>query len=412
MIGPDTCEVTRNHRSLALLKAFFTGILLPLILTAQVAQASSQPIEVEISLPDNSTEDLVWVSESGWPLTVQMRIDQKHLKRVEATPDNGFMLTLRGRRASRNGPIHVYPDIDTPGVPDTTGQTDLQALLVDSAGSLSPQITTEFDNVVFGPLTGNETLDGYGFGTNDDLPGLFVFSEVGVGLVWDTPNWQLKPGADGLSTFGVRNLAGLMNQVSFEQAAHRARHKGKSDKSKKSGSKKSGKDRRKPSLSQVYVSASAAMPLGLIKNMLNLDVGNQKLSIDGQPAIDLTSSYSNKVKAARTQMNRSLVIDEAFQIQAFMVSGLAPDELYDLNGNGHIDQQDAKLAGYTVLSNTARVKVGVLPIRYPGTCGETRDLNAIYGRLVPCPPGSPCPPEVEPGCEFPGGVNGTVRPPR
>ena len=153
------------------------------------------------------------------------------------------------------------------------------------------------------------------------------------------------------------------------------------------------------------------MPLGVIKNMLNLDVGNQKISIDGQPAFDIPDGFGfgNKVRAARRQMDLSRTEGNAFVIKAFIVSGDAPAELFDLNGDGSIDANDATLAGHKVLSNVVEVPVGILPIPYVGTCAEPRDLNAIYGRLVPC---NTCAPQQDPGCALPGGSSGLGREPR
>ena len=75
-------------------------------------------------------------------------------------------------------------------------------------------------------------------------------------------------------------------------------------------------------------------------------------------------------------MARTLKRRSPFVIQAFMVSGVAPDSLFDMNGNGSIDPEDATLAGYTVLSNRARIRFGMVHAK-PVGASAGRDLNAM-----------------------------------
>ena len=66
--------------------------------------------------------------------------------------------------------------------------------LVNSKGKINP---------VPRPQTGGDRLDGYGFGPDDDLPGLVAMADIGAARVF-TPEFDLVPGV-------IRNMAGFFN---------------------------------------------------------------------------------------------------------------------------------------------------------------------------------------------------------
>ena len=82
------------------------------------------------------------------------------------------------------------------------------------------------DCVSFGPDMGGDVIDGWGIGTDDDLPGMFIYSSKGVGLVWDEPFIQLAHPA------AVRNLAGMLNSVSYEISDLKSKEEKNKDKKK------------------------------------------------------------------------------------------------------------------------------------------------------------------------------------
>lgn len=228
------------------------------------------------------------------------------------------------------------PDIDQAGVQDNSGDADRRAALTESGGGGRSTFLSSFPSgtpalIALGPETGEDVVDGYGRGADDDLPGLVVLSASGPGLVLDE-NFDRGP------VFEQYNLAGFLNQVGYE-LTDTTRH--------------------------TTILASMLVPYGLIAPFVEADacVGtiiNPTLGIcdmdpiwriDGGPAepIDppaepVLQGYPNLYDAT------------TYAMTFFAVSGIAPSILTDMNGDGRIMARDAELMGFEVISNEVNIR--------------------------------------------------------
>jgi len=264
--------------------------------------------------------------------------------------------------------MEFWPDIDMAGVEDHAGNADRQASLVDSAGGGGPEFqssgasgacipgTDDADCVRMGPQTGGETSDGFGFGADDDITGLVVIAEYGVGRVFDEPNFELT------DPLGAVNLAGLVNSVSYDL----------SDLQKESSKAKGDKGKPTESFTeQSRVWAHINMPMDVVRHLLQYDActgniswfdaeetevdfcdGNDLWRIDGGPVMEPPIAYGRGDFA-------SIELLEAgtYTLRAFLVAGQAPDRLFDEDGDGDVDSADATAAGYTLLSNEDHISL-------------------------------------------------------
>ncbi|MEM7676059.1 MAG: hypothetical protein AAF449_08665, partial [Myxococcota bacterium] len=111
------------------------------------------------------------------------------------------------------------PDQDLPFVADSAGEVDVRDQLASDAGR--PLFTYNGESVLIGPgiqTSSTASPDGIGYGPNDDLPGLVLLSNVGVGqvLTSDLGVPGNVTGFDPLPVPRARNLAGLMTEVGFD----------------------------------------------------------------------------------------------------------------------------------------------------------------------------------------------------
>ena len=93
------------------------------------------------------------------------------------------------------------------------------------------------DCIRFGPNTGGETTDGFGFGADDDITGLVVIAEYGVGRVFDEPDFELS------DPIGAVNLAGLVNSVTYDLSDLRIKKTIKTKRRRKANPRKSSPSR-------------------------------------------------------------------------------------------------------------------------------------------------------------------------
>lgn len=184
------------------------------------------PVKLHIDAPD-SNGGLALLSESGWPLSIKMVVDFPEGEEFPAYAIQpnfpvrgrwGFLIfedpdgclnppapswqPLGSPECGVPDPLpddwdwndyvppesdevymEFWPDVDMAGVEDYAGNSDRQADLLDSAGSRGPEFqiwnadpcvpgTDDTDCIRFGPNTGGETTDGFGFGADDDITGL------------------------------------------------------------------------------------------------------------------------------------------------------------------------------------------------------------------------------------------------
>ena len=376
---------------------------------ATIAIAGTPPVQLHIEAP-NSNGGLALLSESGWPLTIKMVIDfpegedfpayaiQPNFPvrgswgflifedpdgclnppapfwMVQLTPACGVPEVLPSDwdwndwtpPVSDEVYMEFWPDVDMAGVQDNTGNEDRQAYLLDSAGSRGPELqkwnrdpcvpgendfgTNDSNCIRFGPRTGGEITDGFGFGADDDITGLVIIAEYGVGRVFDEPDFELT------DPIGAVNLAGLVNSVSYDLSdLNKENIKTKGEKGKPT----------KIITEQAKVWAHMNMGLGVLRHLIQYDActgnitwqdgddpavescdGNDLWRIDGSPAVEPPFIFERGDAASIY-----LLESTTFTLKVFLVAGQAPDRLFDNDGDGDVDSADAVAAGYILLSN-------------------------------------------------------------
>lgn len=239
--------------------------------------------------------------------------------------------------------VEYSTDLDAPGLPDSVGNDAARLLLSEPAPILNtfdPATSTNTLPIEIGPeaYPGEfSVLDGYGHGADDDLPGLVILIDSGFGLEFDAEDLDLD--GDRAEVRGARNLAGFINQVGYTL----------------SGSRHSG----------INLHAEMVVPPDLTRARILLD---ESLAPDGcaggQVLIRVNGGDPIPLERGSLPVNTDLIpdgldvpFDPLVTIRAFVVNGLAPGRLSDLDGNGVFDFRDAALAGYQVISNEAVIQV-------------------------------------------------------
>lgn len=227
-----------------------------------------------------------------------------------------------------------------------------RAELADPARSgepvVAPSATDPF-SVSVGPNTGGTVNDGYGYGADDDFPGLVVLIPTGVGNVYRPAQNPAVPGAVSLelaSPRAQRNLAGFLDWVNYElktAAGTTAVNAG------------------------MTVPLDIATPIAVYDSSLAGDVSRTAVRIDGGPQQVLNVPFfSNQQGVLGASYGRT------FTVRAFVVSGRAPSVLTDQDGNGIVNADDARLSGFNVISNEETVQLRILA---PDPCANSFTLN-------------------------------------
>jgi hypothetical protein len=416
---------------------------------ATIAIADGPPVKLSIDAP-NSNGGLALLSESGWPLTIKMVVDFPEGKDFPAyavqpnfairgrwgaivfddpdgclnpplphwlvmqTPECGFNdYTPVDWKGPESDEVYMefWPDVDMAGVEDNTGNTDLQAILLDSTGSRGPEFqkwnadpcvpgdndfgTDDSNCIKFGPDTGLEVTDGFGFGADDDITGLVIIAEYGVGRVFDEPDFELS------DPIGAVNLAGLVNSVTYDLSDL---------------NKENIKAKGKPTeiiTEQARIWAHMNMEPGVLRHLIQYDdcigaiswsepaegddppppyivscAGNDEMSIDGgYPEV---TPYQNMPKELASV---DLLESTTYTLKAFLVSGQAPNRLFDKDGDGDVDSADAVKAGYTLISSEDSITLLQLSLLdcFGGGSGSYYwdiDNNGEAGVILPVCPAS------------------------
>jgi hypothetical protein len=218
---------------------------------------------------------------------------------------------------------------------DRTGNFLIRDRLVDDsfvAGELlnKPYLRNASGNVVplARPQTGEERLDGYGYGVDDDLVGFVIMVDSGGARVFD-PDFNLTPGV-------IRNMSGFLNTISVELLDRRG----------------------KTSLvASMHALAGMFEPIALfdlsvddadVDFLRRLESGPvEQFRFDEPPANDdellelLVRSYS----------------PVEFDLRAAVVKGVAPEFIHDRNDDRKYTATDLELMGYELLSNPVTVRV-------------------------------------------------------
>ena len=251
-------------------------------------------------------------------------------------------------------------DIDQAGLPDNAGNPGRRAALASPADSGRPVFHSvgdlDGDHVLgpldteVGPATGDSVADGFGYGADDDFPGLVLLTPVGNGLVLDAdfnrPAYKVE-----------RNLAGFLNWVGYELTS---------------------------ATRNTVVRAGMIVPYGLVAPLMKTDdcIGGTaaapgcnepaRFRIDGGPLTQFPGAVG---PGPFTGTYPPLFDAVTYELRAFVVSGVAPSTLADLNHDGIVSARDATLAGYNVISNEKVVRFHQIHGTF---CGNVLALNVFF----------------------------------
>jgi len=195
-----------------------------------------------------------------------------------------------------------------------------------------------------GPLTGGQTIgDCYGYGQDEDLPGLVVMVDVGAARVFDQ-NFDIIEVATGVRR--IRNLAGFTSTVTREL-----------------------QDR----FGRSHVVAHMQVERGMLEPLVVFDARTAPTSpfigstfqrrIDSGPVETfswVTQPTSDYTAAEIEELLATLPDSTTVKIRAVLVDGPAPQYIDDLDMNGKFTINDLVLMGHTPLSNQARRTINVI----------------------------------------------------
>ena len=179
------------------------------------------------------------------------------------------------------------------------------------------------------PQTGADLKDGFGYGPDDDLPGLVVMANIGAARAFDE-NFDAVPGGV------IRNMGGFINSVSQELLNNRG------------GSS---------------ITAWMQMIAGMVEPIALVD-----LDVDAAGVDYLRRLESGPVQAFQFSTPPQNDDDIFFEIvssyspfqlelRVVLVEGVAPTFIYDRNHDGRFTSTDLRRMGHKILSNEARVRL-------------------------------------------------------
>jgi len=179
------------------------------------------------------------------------------------------------------------------------------------------------------PQTGGALIDGFGYGPDDDLPGLVIMSNLGAARAFDE-NFDAVPGGV------IRNMGGFINSVSQELLTRRG------------GS---------------AITAWMQMIAGMVEPIALVD-----LDVDAAGVDYLRRLESGPVKAFQFKVPPQNDDDIFFEVassyapfqlelRVVLVEGVAPTFIRDMNHDGRFTATDLRRMGFKVLSNEARLRL-------------------------------------------------------
>ena len=331
--------------------------------TAHAAKKNAKPVRLTVEVPFGAGRHSIQNS-SGWPLTIRL-LSRNELGIANSEPgfdapigtfprigqtgwivfdDPDGCLTLLPPFSPSPTPddtclgavtdetfLGFTPDLDQPGLEDSVGDADRRAALTEAGGGGMATFTAPGVGIAaLGPDTGGDVIDGYGRGADDDLPGLVVLSATGPGLVLD-PDFDRGP------VLEQHNLAGFLNQVGYE-LNDRSGH--------------------------TTVFGNMLVPYGLFAPFVQADTcvsasdpaapdcdGDPIWRIDGGP-VEPVDPPENPLQLGYENLFNS----RPYELRFFVVNGIAPSMLSDMNGDGRITEKDARLMGYEIISNAVRIE--------------------------------------------------------
>ncbi|MEM9303250.1 MAG: hypothetical protein AAGE01_14140 [Pseudomonadota bacterium] len=330
-------------------------LLSALLLTAVTFTAGAAPINLQFVSPGKAKPTFDSIQyRSGWLLELRLRANENTLLGVTVPsfgepgslyPEagepswllyrddddcpyfEGFSSFFFCEEDNLERFVGFTSDIDMPGAVDQHGRADLRAALANTTSR--PQWG--------GPNLPNGSQDGIGYGANDDLPGLVLLSDTGVGIVYEDlvsdcpPDSACESGlSDPLLVSWERkfpeerhNLAGLMNSVSFELRTQKAKTEIKTS---------------------LHVPRFLFSPLQILDPCYGPVEGDCVLSLFGG------EGTANRIDAGPINVPAVSIDGTRVTLRAVVVNGTAPATVSDCDGNGTVDAEDLKCLGYTLMS--------------------------------------------------------------
>jgi hypothetical protein len=217
-----------------------------------------------------------------------------------------------------------------------TGNFQVRDILVDDVFATGALLNKPFLRNTAGsivavprPQTGGVLKDGFGYGPDDDLPGLVVMANIGAARAFDE-NFDATQGKV------IRNMGGFINSVSQELLTRRG------------GS---------------AITAWMQVIAGMFEPIALFD-----LDVDAEGVDYLRRLESGPVQVfqfvAPPQNDDDILFDITstygpfeLDLRVVLVEGVAPTFIHDKNGDGRFTAADLRRMGFTILSNEARLRL-------------------------------------------------------
>jgi len=312
-----------------------------MVIASGLALAESKPAELQILTP-SSVKNQGLLLPKNWDLI--FRIDVKEVEYFLDGVETGEVVYEDPDGLAPDEAPWTHPDDelgiafstegpDVPGVAKVAASrcshlvddlaTDLTAdmrnkayLLADDPPVGLPEFSLDGTALIpAGQDTGGSVLDCFGFGRDDDLPGLVVMANVGGARVFDP--------TENLDTGRIRNIAGFINQVGIEVLTA------------KSGS---------------------AITASLRVDRLFQPIVVVDYSVDGH-FVAVREDGVDHLFDSRFAFVQWQDQNRFINLRAVMVEGDAPNFVDDMDGDGAFTAQDVMLAGYTLISNEAELEI-------------------------------------------------------
>ena len=360
-----------------------------------------RPVDIEFvnsSSSDPRGGNLLQVP-SGWPLGLRLSANNElgmatdHFNfpppgvkgfLVFEDPDGCLSITSLAAALSPQGAplcpvldetfLEFTPDRDMAGMEDQSGNAQMREALVGDSPTILAWGESAYDREkMYGPGTGGDVSDGYGAGADDDVPGLVLLADRGFGVELDEGCDPADP--DCGRTGFARNLAGFFDSVAYEL---------------------NDATRRTNITLHMNVPSRLFEPLQLIDTC----VGTPE-DCELSPLVRIDGADAMSVAALTEQSGLSyqeMLQDLTITLRAFVVKGIAPARLSDMDGDGVIGAGDAEFEGYTLLSGEAFLEFRIIYNEFGPGFGNSAitpgnfywvDLDGNGGEPVLTIPGGP-----------------------
>lgn len=402
------------------------------------AFANNFPVKLEIVSPEpsnqgNAPDDGGIQFRAGWPLTLRLTVEDRDMVGVGTfggpefdiysvfpeinqggaivfdDPDGCY--SPPANIACGPGPISTvdetliefYPDRDLRGVADGFGN-----FLQRQAAAISVLRPAYGGPSLYGELSGETApiLDSYGWGADDDIPGLVILADVGGSLVLKDSNILpgFEPGDEGfwdpVEPLVTRNSAGFMTMVGYELSTA------------------SGK---------TSITASMLVPRHLYSHtrLIDLCTGDWTIQLPSGELICSGDPIQRIDGGPVTLYDATDRISTDVTLRAFVIANLANEPpaaatyqainiLQDMNDDGEVNSEDAELAGYLVLSNEVELEF----TQILNSTGDCNGLDTPGSSLTPNQRGTDLHADLDGNGQTritlscPGGGGGVAEPPR